>query len=376
MKITNLRVYRLEIPFSLAISHNLAERKESEAILVVVESDNGFTGVGEGTPRSYVTAESLSGCVDAAIAIGRQLIHKEWTDKDGLNRILDHVVAQPMAQQNPSAWCAMELACLDLFAKSRQVPLWRLFAEKPVNHTFTHSAVIPLLSPQSLAAFLPLIKSLDMEFVKVKVSDPLEGVRYLSKIRDALGSKTDIRIDANGAFSSDAAIEFKQSAEPIGISSFEQPVAKDNMAGMKMVTAQGAVTIADESMCNKDDMDDLIRNRGCSGFNIRVSKCGGFRESLKLWNHALDNGFFCQLGCHVGETGVLSAAGRHLATLCREIKYLEGGYTGFTLESDICNEEVSFGHQGQAGLLEGDGLGVTINGETLDKWGALVGDLS
>ncbi len=376
MKITNLRVYRLEIPFSLAISHNLAERKESEAILVVVESDNGFTGVGEGTPRSYVTEESLSGCVDAAIAMGRQLIHKEWTDKDGLNRILDHVVAQSMAKQNPSAWCAVELACLDLFAKSRQIPLWRLFAENPVNHTFTHSAVIPLLSPQSLAVFLPLIKSLDMEFVKVKVSDPLEGVRYLSKIRDALGSKTDIRIDANGAFSSDAAIEFKQSAESIGISSFEQPVAKDNMAGMKMVTARGAVTIADESMCNKDDMDDLIRNRGCSGFNIRVSKCGGFRESLKLWNHALDNGFFCQLGCHVGETGVLSAAGRHLATLSREIKYLEGGYTGFTLESDICNEEVSFGHQGQAGLLEGDGLGVTINGETLDKWGALVGDLS
>jgi len=369
-------VYRLEIPFSLAISHNLAERKESEAILVVVESDNGFTGIGEGTPRSYVTEESLAGCVDAAIEIGQQLTHKEWTDKDGLNLILDHVVVQPTAQQNPSAWCAVELACLDLFAKSRRIPLWRLFAESPVNETFTHSAVIPLLSPQSLASFLPLIKSMDMGFVKVKVADPLEGVRYLLSIRDALGLKPDIRIDANGAFSADAAIEFTQAVDSIGISSFEQPVAKENMEGMKQVTTQGAVTIADESMCNKDDMDNLIQNHGCSGFNIRVSKCGGFRESLKLWNHALDNGFFCQLGCHVGETGILSAAGRHLAALCRKIKYLEGGYTCFTLEADICNEEVSFGHQGQAGLLKGDGLGVTINGEALDKWGVLVGDLS
>ena len=376
MKITNLRVYRLEIPFSLAISHNLADRKESEAILVVVESDNGFTGIGEGTPRLYVTEESLSGCVDAAVAIGQLLIHAEWNDQDSLNRILDHVMVQPIAQQNPSAWCAMELACLDLFAKSRRVPLWRLFAESPVNDTFTHSAVIPLLSPQNLTSFLPLIKSLDIGFVKVKVSDPLEGVRYLSNIRDVLGPEPDIRIDANGAFSSDAAIKFLQAADSIDISSFEQPVAKENMEGMKQVTAQGAVTIADESMCNKDDMDDLIQNHGCSGFNIRVSKCGGFRESLKLWNHALDNGFFCQLGCHVGETGVLSAAGRHLAALCREIKYLEGGYTKFTLESDVCNEEVSFGHQGQAGLLEGDGLGVTLNNGALDKWGVLVSDLS
>lgn len=376
MKIINLKVYRLEIPFSLAISHNLAERKESEAILVVVESDTGFIGLGEGTPRSYVTEESLSGCVDAAIEIGRLLTHKEWADKDGLNRILDHVVVQSTAQENPSAWCAVELACLDLFAKSRRIPLWRLFAETPVNETFTHSAVIPLLSPQSLSSFLPLIKSMEMEFVKVKVSDPLEGINYLASIRDALGPKPDIRIDANGAFTPDAAIEFTQSADFIGISSFEQPVAKENMEGLKQVTAQGNVTIADESMCNKGDMDDLIQNRGCSGFNIRVSKCGGFRESLTLWNHALDNGFFCQLGCHVGETGVLSAAGRHLAALCRDIKYLEGGYTCFTLESDVCNEEVSFGHQGQAGLLEGDGLGVTINHKALAKWGVLQGDLS
>ena len=78
MKITNLKVYKLTIPFSLAISHNLAERRESEAILVVVESDNGFTGLGEGTPRQYVTEETLSGCVEAARKMGKQLFHQEY----------------------------------------------------------------------------------------------------------------------------------------------------------------------------------------------------------------------------------------------------------------------------------------------------------
>ena len=351
--------------------------QQSEAILVIAESDNGFTGLGEGTPRQYVTEESLPGCVDAAIKIGRQLTNREWDDSFGLNQLLDSVSMQPLVQQNPSAWCAVELACLDLFATSRQIPLWRLFADTPVNEYFTHSAVIPLLSTRSLDTFLPVIKSMDMEFVKVKVSTLQEGIKYVSYIRAALGPKPDLRIDANGAFSANTAIEFIHAADSIGISSFEQPVAKENLGGLKQVTELGTIaTIADESMCNMSDMDNLIRNRGCSGFNVRVSKCGGFRESLKLWKHALNNGFFCQLGCHVGETGVLAAAGRHLAALCSKIRYLEGGYAGFTLESDICNEEISFGYQGKAGLLDGSGLGVTINSEVLDKWGKLVGDLS
>jgi L-Ala-D/L-Glu epimerase len=373
MKITNIKIYQLAIPFSLAISHNLADRKESEAIVVIAESDNGFIGVGEGTPRQYVTNETLPECIDAALKMGGQLIHKELGDSSGLNQILDTVSSQPIAQQNPSAWCAVELACLDLFAKSRNIPLWQLFADTPVNETFTYSAVIPLLSSQGLNTVLPVIKSLDMQFVKVKVANMEDGVEYLSLIRKALGPGPDIRIDANGAFSAGEAIEFEKLASSLKISSFEQPVDKEDMEGFQEVTEQGTwQTIADESMCNQSDMENLIRNRGCSGFNVRLSKCGGFRESLKLWNHALAKGCFCQLGCHVGETGVLAAAGRHLAALCRDIKYLEGGYTRFVLESDICTEDVHFGYQGKAGLLDGHGLGVNINEEVLEKWGTLV----
>jgi len=377
MKITNLRVYRLEIPFSLAITHNLANRQESEAILVIVESDNGFTGVGEGTPRQYVTEETLPECVEAAIQMGKQLMYREWEDSFGLNQLLDSVSMQSMAQQNPSAWCAIELACLDMFAKSRQVPLWQLFADTPFNESFTYSVVLPQLSTQGVDTFLSVIKSMDIGFLKVKVSTLQEGIKYLTYIRENLGPEADIRIDANGAFSAGTAIEFVHAANSIKISSFEQPVAKENLVGFKQVTEQKTIiTIADESICNMGDMEKLIHNQGCSGFNIRLSKCGGFRESLKLLNHALENDFFCQLGCHVGETGVLSAAGRHLAALCSKIRYMEGCYAGFLLESDICNEDVSFGHQGKAGLIVGDGLGVTINSEVLEEWGRLKGVLS
>jgi len=376
MKITSLKIYKLTIPFSLAISHNLAKRQESEAILVVAESDNGFIGLGEGTPRQYVTEETLPGCVEAAIELGSQLIQQEWDDIVGLNQLLDQLATQSMAQLNPSAWCAVELACLDLFAKFRRVPLWRLFSDIPVNDSFTHSAVIPLMPIPVLDEFLPAVQAMGLKFAKVKVSDHEEGIEYLTHIREVLGPEVDIRIDANGAFSASEAIAFEKTIDSIGISSFEQPVAKEDLDGFKEVTEQGTiVSIADESLCSMADMEALISIQGCSGFNIRLSKCGGFRESLRLWNHALDKGFFCQLGCHVGETGVLSAAGRHLAALCKDIRYLEGGFTRFTLESDVCNEEVSFSYEGKAGLLEGNGLGVSLNDEALEKWGELMGTL-
>jgi len=377
MKIISLKIYQLSIPFSLAISHNLAKRQESEAILVVAESDDGFIGLGEGTPRHYVTNETLSGCVDGSLAIGKQLLHQEWNDFAGLNTVLDSVSNTSLAKRNPSAWCALELACLDLLAKSIKVPLWRLFADTPVQDSFTHSAVIPFLSSSSFNPILEIIQSLDMQFVKVKVSNDLASSSYLTTIRNVLGPEVDLRIDANGAFSADEAIAFLKANKSVRISSIEQPVAKDDLEGFRKVTKMGSVaTIADESICNENDMDDLIAHCGCSGFNIRLSKCGGFRECLKLWNRALENGFFCQLGCHVGETGVLAAAGRHLMALCRNSRYLEGGYTRFLLESDICNEAVSFGQQGKAGLLEGDGLSVTIKAEALEKWGTLIGELS
>ena len=49
---------------------------------------------------------------------------------------------------------------------------------------------------------------------------------------------------------------------------------------------------------------------------------------------------------------------------------------GFLLESDICHEPIGFGQQGKGGLLEGDGLSVTINWKELEKWGTLIAKFS
>ncbi len=370
-------MYRLTIPFSVAINHNLAQRSKSEAIVIIAESRSGLQGIGEGTPRQYVTNETLPDCINAARQLGSQLIGRDWHDWTGLNSLLDQVSDTACAGKNPSAWCALELACLDMEAQHQQKPLWGLFADRPTNPSLTYSAVITMLNQQALEPLLELIGQRSMQFIKVKVADLDTGMDYLRAIRKKLGPDVDIRIDANGAFSAHDALALLQAGTDIGISSFEQPVAGDDMAGFSQVTRQGGVhTIADESFCSQDDMTLLMQSRACSGFNVRLSKCGGFRESLRLWHLAREHGFFCQLGCHVGETGILDTAGRHLATLCPDIRYLEGGYCAFVLESDLCNEQTGFGPGGKARPLTSPGLGVTINMDRLAQWGELVADIS
>jgi L-alanine-DL-glutamate epimerase-like enolase superfamily enzyme len=101
------------------------------------------------------------------------------------------------------------------------------------------------------------------------------------------------------------------------------------------------------------------------GFNLRLSKNGGPARTLDIFNMAQKAGFVCQLGCQVGELGILSAAGRHFASTRPELIHLEGSLTRFFLAKDIIDENLSPLLFGEAPPLTGPGLSVTIRESVL-----------
>ncbi len=379
MLVENFLIYRLQIPFSLPVSHNLAERKESEALLVVARSSQGgAVGLGEGTPRSYVTGEDIETCIEAASEICSMLKEVPAGTMTDLEAALDKVWCSSGISSHPSAFCAVELSVLDLKARQCGVPLWNLFAEMPAREKFTYSAVIPMLSEPRLSALLDYVQAQRIRYAKIKVSDVQKGSKFASMIRKRLGPEVNLRVDANGAFSGRQALEFleRSEAENVAISALEQPTPAHDLEAMKEVTGRGGVPVfADESFSNEHDMRLLMEHQACSGFNIRLSKCGGFRNSLGLYRLARKYGFACQIGCHVGETAILASAGRHLAALCNEVEFLEGSYSRHVLKEDISQEDVTFGKGGEAALLPGMGIGVTVNDEALGQWGSLVREI-
>ncbi len=123
----------------------------------------------------------------------------------------------------------------------------------------------------------------------------------------------------------------------------------------------------DESLCGYPDALRAVIRGLADILNVRLSKCGGIIPSLKIMALAHRSGLAVQLGCHPGETGLLSAAGRQVACQVGGIRYLEGSYDRHVLADNLIAEDITFRYGGRARPLVGPGLGVTVVPEALRR---------
>jgi muconate cycloisomerase len=126
--------------------------------------------------------------------------------------------------------------------------------------------------------------------------------------------------------------------------------------------------MADESVCSMEDMEDAIAARYFDMINVRLSKCGGFHSSLKIIERIRDAGLDYQVGCQLGESGILSAAGRALCAVSSDAVYYDGSYDAFLLQENLTTEHVTFSHGGKAAPFEGPGLGISVQRDNLSRF--------
>jgi muconate cycloisomerase len=375
MRLSEIRLFSLHIPFKRPLSHNLFSHQQTEALIAAVEDESGCCGLGEGTPRSFVTGEGMDACRAAALNLAGILVGESVDSLTDLRNLLMHIGSHDLARCHPAAWCALETACLELWAKHRQRPLWNLLAPQAVTRRMRYSAVMPLVSDaHALRQILDRVKSLRPPSLKIKVAGLQEGMACFRTVRRELGPRIPLRADANGAFSADQALQFLEGTWPYGIEAFEQPVPKQDLAGLARVARSSPVpVIADESLYAGDGPETIIDRRICQGINLRLSSCGGLLRSLQLVEQARDRGLLWQLGSHVGESAILSLAGRHFAAACSEYLYLEGSFSTWVLEEDLCETNIGFGREGLAALPDGPGLGTVIDMRRLKRWTEILG---
>ena len=365
MWLKKIDLYLLQIQLCMPIKHYLAERTHSENLVVKVVTDSGVVGFGEGIARQYVTGEvmeaSLRFLQDHLIP---QLNGFHPSGPPDLIEALAELLSEDNRAQAPAACCALELAILDAAGKTWSQSVAQMLGGG--DQPLIYSAVIPMMSPPSFHRLLHLIRDMEMSFVKIKVGNERD-TEVLSLAREILGHEVDLRVDANGAWSSEEAEKRIAAMMAYGISAVEQPVPKEDIQGLKRLSEQVEIPIiADESLCLERDAENLASQDACQVFNLRLSKCGGILAANRLYEIGRKKAIAAQLGCQVGETGILSAAGRQLAS-SRKLLYLEGSYSSYLLQDDIVNEPVEFGPGGVAQPLAGHGLGVSVNEETLQR---------
>lgn len=370
MIVDKINIYNLKIPFSRTIKHGLYTRNVTESIVVVIQDNDGNQGVGEGTPREYVTGETLEKSLMAARQISRAVLGQPFETIDERYALIEDVGDSDIADKHPAACCAIETALLDLWASVENRPIYQLFDPFSNNRVLSYSGVIPYIDKeQTFLKYVGLVQQLKLKSLKIKVVDLESGLSQLAVIREQLGRDIEIRVDANGAFTADTAIHFIHSAKPMRLSAIEQPVPKNDLVGLKNVSEHSDIPIiADESMYTSKGPFYLIDNGICHGLNIRLSSCGGFRKAYQIYQRARSKQMMVVVGAHVGETAVLSFAGRHLAMICKDARYLEGSFSTYVIQEDLVEQDISFGSGGMVPAVNRPGLGIAINHSALDKW--------
>ena len=346
--------------FLYPIRHNLVTHHGSENLVVKVTADSPQPGYGEGVPRSFVTGETLPSSLAFLMGtLAPAIVGKEFASPPQLLEALTELFRQTAGERHPGAFCALETALLDTAGQAWDLPLQAFFGPKG-DAPLIYSAVIPMGTPEMMAQFLHLVKKQQMSFLKLKVGSP-EDLEYLRLAREILGWQVDIRVDANCAWSATEAVQRLREMQPYRISAVEQPVAKDDLEGLRAVGAEaGLPVIADESLCHEGDAQRLIDLKACQIFNIRLSKCGGPGAAARIRRMVAAAGLRYQLGCHVGETSILSAAGRHFAVGVPAPAYLEGSFSPFLFAREPVAQSVVFGPGGAALPLPGPGLGIEV----------------
>jgi muconate cycloisomerase len=380
MWVVELTAYHVRIPLVRPVRHASHSRDATDNLVVRCVLDDRTEGFGEGVPREYVTGETI----DSAIALLRQ------TDLAAqLEPCRDFAAAVGLAERlrlapvpgddrdctGNAARCAVELALLDAFGRRFAEPLARvtqLLAPElyePKDAVRYSGAILSARSGFKL--FLACLRVWVYRFAQVKVKVGIEGcddVYRLRTIRGRLGSKVDLRVDANEAWTPAAVVERIRELEPFGITSVEQAVPHADVAALAEVRRQVRTPIMlDESLCSRIDAERAIVGNTCDLFNLRLSKCGGFIPSLRLAEMARRHGLGYQLGCQVGETALLSAAGRHFASTVAGLRYVEGSYDRHLVREALGARDITFGWGGRAPALPGPGLGVGLDLAALER---------
>jgi L-alanine-DL-glutamate epimerase-like enolase superfamily enzyme len=203
--------------------------------------------------------------------------------------------------------------------------------------------------------------------VKVGVAGQDDPAR-LRRIRRIAGRRMDLRLDANEAWPARELEDRVRPLLPFRPSALEQPVPHAEVDALAELRRRLNVPVMlDESLCGYPDGEQAVARGTADLFNVRLSKCGGIGPTLRLIALAQRSGIGVQLGCHPGETGLLSAAGRHVAGRVAGLRYVEGSYDRHVLRQNVIHEDVTFRYGGWAPPIDGPGLGVTVDPEALER---------
>jgi len=310
MKITKVKLGIISVPLRVPFKTALRTVNSVEDVIVEIHTDTGNIGYGEAPPTGAITGDTTGAIIGALKDhIIKTIVGRDVDDFENLMKDLNFCIVK-----NTSAKAAVDIALWDLYGQLHKIPVHKLLGGS--RKKLITDITISVNPPEEMArdAINAIKRGYDTLKVKVGI-DPTLDVARLSAIREAIGKDYRIRIDANQAWTPKQAIKLLNQMQDKGldIELVEQPVKAHDFEGLAYVTKYANVPVlADESVFSPEDAFKILEMKAADLINIKLMKCGGIYNALKIISMAEVLGVECMIGCML-EAKVSVNAAVHLA---------------------------------------------------------------
>ena len=271
---------------------------EYRVVRITVTAPDGATGWGEAAPSTFYGETA-----DTVVNVLPLLAHAIAGTSDWSLEAMEHALAKAI-RFNGAARAGVSGALHDLMGKRLGAPVHRMWG------------LDPALAPQSsftigIAADEAQLRqrvadAAEYPILKLKLGSHWDE-RIVRVVRELVPDKA-LRVDANAAWTPKSTLRIVPLLQELGVEFVEQPLPPQDLDGLRFVRQRSTLPIvADESCLVSSDIPKLAGV--VDGINIKLAKCGGLREALRMIATARAHDMLVMAGCMIESSlGITAAA--------------------------------------------------------------------
>ncbi|NLL21002.1 MAG: hypothetical protein GX263_04600 [Firmicutes bacterium] len=375
MRIIRVEAIPISVPYARPIVVSLGVQVNADNIVIKIFTDEGFVGIGEVSPLlPAYTGETQSTALSVIKDyLGPALINEDPCNTETLLKRFDQVI-----YANYCAKAGVETALLDLKGKILQAPVYQLLGGRCRD-------TLPLVGTVGAKDMNGAINEAlayaeeGYSALKIKVGrDPAQDIERVKKIRQEVGEKITLQVDANQGYSTRDALKAIRGMEEYNLLAAEQPINRLDLRGMQTIrNSVNTIIIADEAVTCPEDIYWIAREGAADAVQVKVLKHGGLLKAKKIVAVSESLGLLTS-GSFMLELGLGTAANAHFGIsteavtkqfCCEFIGTLTvfGGVSTAAIKEDILKNTPAISG-GQLQIPDGPGLGVELDDEKVDYY--------
>ena len=367
MKISKIEPFIMHVPVTRnKIEDSLHQLTHWGLVGVMLHTDTGLCGCGyTGTHAHLPTDQLISDCISktyAPLLIG-EVAHDvqrlwaklcyfppaQWVGRSGITRL---------------ALSAVDIALWDLKAKAAELPLWRFLGGDRLKKVEAYNTDGGWLNwtVEELVADAKRLTDDGYPGVKIKIgsADPNRDVERIAAVRNAIGPRSKLMVDANGKWDLPTAIQLGRKFKDYDVFWFEEPLWYDDLYGHTTLAQTIDTPIAlGEQLYTLDDFRNFARARAVHFVQADAVRLGGVTEWWQVADLALAH--HLPVAPHIGD---MMQVHLHLSIAhqaCKLMEYIPWARDCFTEPATV--------RDGVFVTPQQPGAGTTLRATTLDRYG-------